>query len=269
MVDFNINFLKGLNFEKTDYNKSAHEIWDEIGNSLFDGEIPEEAEEQIQDLMEDLMDAFADFKGAMETIKGTDKSGSANEPDKAEEAPKSDGTQETEGTQGAQATEGVDGVDGVKHFGDNPEVAQTPTITEEQQKRVDVYVNMAISDLEVQGFQQLDSKITTDENNNPTKEVINFKDSSGQRATITVTYDEQGRVKTLVKQGPTSKAKDRYIREFVYREDGNVQVNKYIGSFDGENGYFLERKYDLIKPDGTTKQFSQGSHELEVKQKED
>ena len=140
---------------------------------------------------------------------------------------------------------------------DSPrEVVISSKPTDEQQKKIDTYIDLYTNKLKGNGYEVKDNILYKDEDGNPVKQVTYRENANGDRQRVTIEYDEKGRVKSTYVEDIT-KGKDGKYRisdgdkhTFTYNDDGSVEISQ---SYEYGNVKVMVASVPVvIEPDGST-----------------
>lgn len=123
---------------------------------------------------------------------------------------------------------------------DEPDAeAQEVTVkpTDEQIETINSYINNIAQYYEDNNTTTVSNTIYKDADGNPTQQVIEKKNSKGEPITVTLNFDEQGRVKSVqTTKSANGRPIDGHRMSFEYLADGRIAVDEKSGFEDEETG---------------------------------
>ncbi len=128
--------------------------------------------------------------------------------------------------------------------------------TDEQVDTINGYIDYISHYYTDDNTTTVSNKLYKDANGNPTQQVIEKKNSKGELITVTLNFDEQGRVKSVqTTKSVNGKTRDGHRMSFEYLPDGRIAVDEKSGFIDEETGigvdFLVYHPRKLINKDGS------------------
>ena len=135
--------------------------------------------------------------------------------------------------------------------------------TKEQQDVIDYYVQQALDKYPGDVTDKVSYK---DEDGNVLKEVVKKTDEQGRPYTVTIEYDDKGRVSSVNAQSDDLQKADGEKTFFKYNSDGTIDISQDSGA-DGPDGSrvsnLIAQPSYKVHPDGTTTETGPYAHIFE------